>query len=222
MENKVSKNPGEIRQSLAQKSYDSIKDDILSHRLLPREPLRETELAKRYKISKTPVREALLVLAREGLVEMNAFRGMKVRDFTEQDALEIYELREVLEPLALEHAIPRMVEEDFKKLRHLLVQGREAAEKGDQRELSRLNREFHFALLAKCNNLRILETLAQLQNQVRLMTLRFWQVRATYLEESEQHEAILRATEESKVDLATELLRDHIIQFRKRYIEELG
>jgi DNA-binding GntR family transcriptional regulator len=210
-----------MRESLTQKSYNRIKEDILSHRLLPREPLREAELAARYETSKTPVREALLILTREGIVEMHAFRGMRVRDFSTQDVREVYELREILEPLAIERAIPRMTQEDTEGLRDLLRQAWEAVERGDERELSRLNREFHTALVARCDNSRILEILAQLQNQVRVMTLRFWRVRATYLDEARQHEEILSAAAAGNTHRAADLLRAHIVQFRKRHLREL-
>jgi DNA-binding GntR family transcriptional regulator len=208
------------RESLAQRSYNRIKDDILNHRLLPRQPLVETELAAKYNISKTPVREALLILAREGIVEMNAFRGMRVRDFTTRDAQEIYELREILEPLALERAIPHMNEEDIAGLRKILDEAWEAAEKGEQRKLSKLNRDFHSALVDKCDNSRVVVTLRQLQDQIRVMTLRFWKAQATYLQEAEQHEAILKSVEARDAKKAAQLLHAHITDFRERYIQE--
>ncbi|TCJ19988.1 GntR family transcriptional regulator [Rubrobacter taiwanensis] len=209
-----------MRESLTQRSYNRIKDDILSHRLLPRQPLVEAELAAKYNISKTPVREALIILAREGIVEMNAFRGMRVRDFTPRDAREIYELREILEPLALERAIPNMSNEDTADLRKILDDAWRAVERGDQRELSRLNRAFHSALVAKCDNSRIVATLNQLQDQIRVMTLRFWKVQATYVHEAKQHEAIMAAVEARDAKRAAELLREHIVEFRERYVRE--
>ncbi len=92
------------REPLAQLAYGRIKDEILDQRLLPRQPLVEAELAARCGMSKTPIREALLTLGREELVEFSSFRGGRVRDFTAEDAREIYEVRELLEPFALGRA----------------------------------------------------------------------------------------------------------------------
>jgi len=220
MEPNVGRASGNKRESLGRLAYERIKGDILDERLLPRQPLIEAELAAKYGVSKTPVREALLSLAREGLVEMSSFRGGRVRDFTADDAREIYELRELLEPFALRRAVPRLTDGDRRSLRDLLDKAQAAAEGGDRRELSRLNCAFHSSLVARCRNEKVIEILAHLQNQVRVMSLRFWNVRATHLREAEQHEAILMAVEARQADRAAELLGEHISEFRERYIRE--
>lgn len=220
MEPNVGRASGNRRESLGQLAYERIKGDILDERLLPRQPLIEAELAAKYGMSKTPVREALLSLAREGLVEMSSFRGGRVRDFTADDAREIYELRELLEPFALRRAVPRLTDDDRRSLRDLLEKAQAAAEGGDRRELSRLNCAFHGSLVARCRNEKVIEILAHLQNQVRVMSLRLWNVRATHLREAEQHEAILTAVEAGQADRASELLGAHISEFRERYVRE--
>lgn len=220
MEPNVGRASSDKRESLGRLAYERIKGDILDERLLPRQPLIEAELAAKYGMSKTPVREALLSLAREGLVEMSSFRGGRVRDFTADDAREIYELRELLEPFALRRAVPRLTDDDRRSLRDLLDRAQAAAEGGDRRELSRLNCAFHSSLVARCRNEKVIEILAHLQNQVRVMSLRLWNVRATHLREAEQHEAILTAVEAGQADRAAELLGEHLSEFRERYVRE--
>lgn len=166
------------REPLTSQAYGRIKADILSQRLLPRESLIEAEVAAYYEMSKTPVREAMLALSREGLLEINAFRGMRVRDFTAEDAREINELRELLEPTALRQSVPLMDEEDRRRLRELLEEAKAAAARGDHQEMSRINQEFHGVLAARCGNTRMIEMLGRLQDQVRVMALRFWRVSA--------------------------------------------
>src|SRR5215210_4110322 len=131
------------RSSLTSQAYERIKDDIFRQRLLPREPLVEAELARVYGMSKTPVREALLLLAQRGLVEANSFRGGRVRGFTTEDVREIYELRAVLEPFALERSVLRMDGEDHGLLLSTLEDADAAIDRGDLQELARLNRAFH-------------------------------------------------------------------------------
>lgn len=220
MEPNAGRASGNKRESLGRLAYERIKGEILDERLLPRQPLIEAELAAKYGMSKTPVREALLSLAREGLVEMSSFRGGRVRDFTADDAREIYELRELLEPFALRRAVPRLTDGDRRSLRALLDKAQAAAERGDRRELSRLNCAFHSSLVARCRNEKVIEILAHLQNQVRVMSMRLWNVRATHLREAEQHRAILTAVEAGQADQAAELLGEHISEFRERYVRE--
>lgn len=205
------------RQSLTERAYELTRHDIMSGILLPREALVESELAARYGMSKTPVREALLALAQIGLVETNAFRGWRVRYFGAQDASEIYQLREILEPFAVRQAVPHMGDTDAAALRAQLWQGRTAIERGNLVELSRLNRAFHRALYAQCGNSRLVEILDRMQDQLQVMALRTWQTNPSYTEEAEQHEAILAAIEAGDADLAAERLRAHIVEFRKRY-----
>jgi DNA-binding GntR family transcriptional regulator len=218
MEPDAGRRSGNKRESLGRLAYERIKGDILDERLLPRQPLIEAELSAKYGMSKTPVREALSGLAREGLVEMNSFRGGRVRDFTADDAREIYELRELLEPFALRRAVPRLTDGDRWSLRALLDEAKAAAEGGARRELSRLNCAFHGSLVAQCGNGKVIEILAHLQNQVRVMSLCLWNVRANHLREAEQHQAILAAVEAGDADRAAELLGKHISEFRERYV----
>lgn len=180
----------------------------------------EAELAARYGMSKTPIREALLTLGREGLVEFSSFRGGRVRDFTAEDAREIYEVRELLEPFALGRAAPCLGEDELRSLRSLLEEAKVAAKGGDRRKLSKLNRAFHSALVARCGNERVIEILSQMQDQVRVMSLRLWSVQATHLHEADQHEALLEAIEAGEVSRAAGLLREHISEFKDRYISE--
>ncbi len=212
--------PTNRRGALARLAYERIKDDILDQRLLPKQQLVETELANRYGMSKTPIREALATLAREGLVELSSFRGGRVRDFTTEQAREVYEVRELLEPFALERAVPRMDDGDRRLLRSLLREAREAAESGNRRKLARVNRAFHAALVARCGNSWVVEILDRSQDQVRAMSLRLWNAQATYLHESDQHKAVLEAVEAGDAKRAARLLRRHITEFKERYIRE--
>lgn len=210
------------REPLAQRAYEKIKEDILNQRLLPRQPLVEAEMASEYGMSKTPVREALATLTREGLVEMNAFRGGRVKDFSADDVREIYELREVLEPYALKYSTTVMNGEDLRQLRQTLEDARAAIEEGQQRRLAWLNRVFHSQLMAKCGNSRVIDTLEGLQDQVQAIALRFWKIQAFYLEEAEQHEGVLTAIEAGNAQLAAELLAAHIKEAKKKYVHQLG
>jgi DNA-binding GntR family transcriptional regulator len=207
---------------LAQRTYEQIREDILNQRLLPRETLIEAELSERYGVSKTPVREALLALAQVGLVESLAFRGWRVKHFTADDAREIYEIRELLEPHALRAAVPRMTAAHHARLRQILSDARQAIEAGELSTLSRLNRLYHVELVEPCGNSRVVGFLHRLQDQLRVMAVRTWLQAASYRREADQHEAILAAVEAGAGERAARLLREHIVEFRRRYTEVSG
>lgn len=202
------------KQTMTRVAYARLKDDILSMQLAPRQPLVEAELCAMLDMSKTPIREALLGLAHDGLVELNEFRGARVRDFTFDDAREIYELRALLEPEALRRSYPAMDAELFAELRSLLDRARERAEAGDRAQLAAFNRQFHAGLIRHCDNQRLLGILGQFSDQVRLISLRSWIQQPTYVAEAAQHRAILDALElDRDVDLAAQRLRDHVLDF---------
>ena len=194
---------------------ERIKDDIFRGRLLPREPLIEAELAGAYGVSKTPVREALSSLARGGLVEIDPFRGARVRNVTADDVREICDMRALLEPFALEKAVPRMDENDRDLLFSLLDDADAAAERKD---LYDLNRNFHDALVTRCANGRIIETMDHIQDQLRAIALRSWMLKPTYLREAEQHREVAKAVRSGDAHHASDLLRTHIVEFEQQFV----
>jgi DNA-binding GntR family transcriptional regulator len=199
-----------------------IKEDIFRGLLLPREPLIEAQLAATYGVSKTPVREALSSLVRAGLVDFDPFRGARVRLFTAEDVRDIYEMRMLLEPFALKKAVPRMDKDDIQALFSLLDAADAAGEGGDLYVLSQLNRAFHDALVARCGNGRIIETMEQTQDQLRAIALRSWMLRPTYMREAEQHRGVAEAVVSGDAGLAADLLRSHIMEFGEQLVRAFG
>jgi DNA-binding GntR family transcriptional regulator len=208
--------------SLGPRVAGLIKDDIFRGRLLPREPLIEAKLAGTYGVSKTPVREALSSLARRGLVAFDPFRGARVRDFTADDVREIYEVRVLLEPFALQKAVPRMDDDHRSSLFSMLDDADVAARREDLYLLSGLNRTFHDALIARCGNGRIIETVGQIQDQLRAIALRSWMLAPTYAREAEQHRMVAEAVASGDAERAADLLRNHIVGFEEQFVRTFG
>ena len=99
----------ERSQPLAEKIVEALEEAIISGRLLPRERLVELELAAQYDVSRAPVREALRMLERDGLVSKTT-RGFAVTDITAEAAAEIFEILAHLEELYTRSAAPRIQE----------------------------------------------------------------------------------------------------------------
>src|SRR4051794_36845388 len=93
---------------------------ITSGELAPGTHLRQTDIAARFGVSTTPVREAFMILAREGVVRQDAHRGVVVFEPSVKDVTETYEIREVLEGLAAELATKQLTDDDLQALEALV------------------------------------------------------------------------------------------------------
>lgn len=112
--------PNHKRLSLAQKTYLQVKDDILTCELAPGEFVTEAQLADRYGVSKTPIREALNLLSREGFILAVPRRGTLVRPIELKDIQQTYLLRELLEPPAAALAAENATSAQLDAIRELL------------------------------------------------------------------------------------------------------
>lgn len=139
------------------KVLDLIRQDILSCAFQPGEELRETDLANRYSVSKSPVREALHQLKFEGLVETEPRRGHRVTPISVSDARDILDMRETLEMAA---AIRSCKEADTRDLAALDVY--READVDCVRSFTSYNREFHFALSELSGNRRLANEMRRL------------------------------------------------------------
>ena len=141
-------------------AYETLKHAIITGELSAGTRIVETEYADRMHISRTPLREALRKLERDGLVEYVLRRGVVVRAFTISDVEEIYTIRNSLEMLTLPAIIENATQEDIQALREKLLYMDAIAEKDDIEALSPLARAFHSHLtsISKLNRiLRVIE-----------------------------------------------------------------
>ncbi|GIF00396.1 GntR family transcriptional regulator [Paractinoplanes rishiriensis] len=126
--------------SLVELAVDRLRRDILSGRSDPGERLVEEQLTRRLGISRAPLREAMRLLAQQGLVEHIPRRGARVATLSDADVRELYEVRDVLE----RHAVASLPERpDLTALRAALAVMRAATEAGDRLELANAHRRFH-------------------------------------------------------------------------------
>ncbi|MDG4815659.1 MULTISPECIES: GntR family transcriptional regulator [unclassified Micromonospora] len=144
---------GELESpSLVDLAVSRLTREILSGRSDPGERLVEEQLTRRLGISRAPLREALRLLAQQGLVEHVPRRGVRVATLSDRDVRELYELRDVLERVAVHRAVPVRREGDLAGLRAALDQMREATRAGDRLAVAESHRAFHVALVALAGN----------------------------------------------------------------------
>lgn len=144
--NPAGRNPAVNRRTVTGDVIARLRDDIRGGELAPGSRLLQLEIAARYGVSSTPVREAFSALEREGLLVSSPHRGVVVFRPTVEDLRETYEIRIALESLSIAAAVPRLSEADLDELDALIVR---MAEVGDDPALhGALNRAFHARLSA--------------------------------------------------------------------------
>lgn len=206
---------GARRSSLSERIYEGMKQDIFEFRLLPGDRFTETEIAERMQASRTPVRQALYQLEREGFLEVYFRNGWRVRPFDFEHFEELYEVRIVLEVAAIAKlcAAPYLLRnsEEMNELRHVWLES-PRAEEGPL--VSSLDERFHCLLVESAGNHEMARIHRELSEKLRIIRrLDFTKpprVEATY----DEHGAILRALLEQRTEDAKELLRSHIEQSR--------
>ncbi len=147
--------------SLTEKVYEMLRAEILTCALQPGQELNEAELAERFKISKTPVREALSNLRQEGLVRTFPRRGYQIAPITFGDMNELFDIRTILEAGAAEMACMRVSDAEIAHLNDLAEVVYDRGEQPSLGPFIRANREFHLAIARASGNVRLEDLLAR-------------------------------------------------------------
>ena len=143
-----------------------IRQRIYSRELQPGSWIDEMKMAEGFGISRTPLREALKVLAAEGLVTMKVRRGAYVTEVSEKDLRDVYHLLSLLESDAAACVAQRASEEDLQALQDLHLQLEGAVD--DAQRFFAINEEFHLRLLQMCDNRFLLQTVQDLRKVMKL------------------------------------------------------
>jgi DNA-binding GntR family transcriptional regulator len=158
-------------QSLSRIAYDTLKKAILDGRLRPGQVYNEMVLARELRISRTPVREALLELSTLGFVRFLPRRGVMVNQYTELDIIEIIEVRKAVETLAVEKACSARTQEDLARMLTLLNDQRVAVQNGDRLTYMKADRMFHLLLAQLTGNKRLLSIVENMREMFHSMGL---------------------------------------------------
>ncbi len=193
-------------------AYRKLKDAILSNELPGGFQALELEIADQLGMSRTPVREALIRLQDDGLVDVVPRRGMRVRNVSIDDMREIYELLYCIEATAAELLAARHLAPDSRELL-LLEQANDEMERSLDRDdldgWAEADARFHNYLLEFCGNDRLAKTGAAMAAQchrVRLLTLR---LRPRPMDSTEDHRAVVRAIRNHDEESAHNIQRTH-------------
>ncbi len=198
--------------SAEERAYQHLRREILDGTYPPGERLREEALAQQVGVSRTPVRGALQRLATEGLVEFRRYTGAVVRVLPVGEIEQVFQFRIVVESLAAELAATRASPAALALLQDLCHRMERLAEREipDLRDIARLNKEFHLALLAAAGNVfvkRVAENLGDLNFMIRSYS-HF--SRAQLQRSMGHHRELLQAIEARNPQWARSVMTAHI------------
>lgn len=207
--------PGTHRGRTTDAVTDALREAILDGALSPTTWLREDEIAGAFKVSRTPVREALRRLADEGLVVKTAHHGTTVAPLSLEDVLALYVVREDLEGLAARLAAVRCPPGLVAELDGIDAQMKEAAGRGDTAALSKLNLAWHRALRDATANSYLGRFLGQVEHAVRRLPASTLGYKDRAEGAVAEHEAVVRAIEARDGEAAERSARAHMRRARE-------
>ncbi|HZS88136.1 MAG TPA: GntR family transcriptional regulator [Chloroflexota bacterium] len=196
--------------TLAQQVYEHLRRDILNNAYQPNAPLPEETIAGRLNVSRAPVREALRRLAAEGLVTLIPRQGAAVTALSPRDFLNAYQVREVLEALAIRLAVPHLQPSDLGELDRLHERMAGHVARGAVDDFFADNAAFHLIFVDRSGNDKLQEIYAGLISQMRRYYVPSLYLRGGMERSLEEHGAILRAVKEGNADEAAHLMAEHI------------
>jgi DNA-binding GntR family transcriptional regulator len=198
----------------------ALRRAIITGALAPGEEIDEELVAAHLRISRSPVRQAMGILEAEGLVKRIYRRGVIVTELTAEEIEEIYNMRALLEGLAIRRAVPNYTPEYVERLRAFLAQ---CPEDGDSRDaFVEWNAGFHALLYEPCGWDRLLATISQLRNNTARYTGVSHHLAPRPGGSSSGHQEILEACESGDAERAEGLMRKHILAAMDTLIESLG
>ncbi|WP_406293212.1 GntR family transcriptional regulator [Embleya sp. NBC_00888] len=198
------------RHSLRDDAADVIRAQIVSGELQPGTLYAIGQIAEMLQVSITPIREALLDLAKDGLIETVRNRGFRVRVLTDADLDQILQIRQMLEVGAVRQITAQGRVDDFAVLRDLADRTQQAVFAEDLIGFLANDRQLHLTLLTYLDNPRLVDFVGQLRDQTRLYGLDHLAGTQALLETVREHDELLDAVEAGRTEDAVEVMSRHL------------
>lgn len=198
------------RMNVRSQVYAALRESVITGELSPGARISENELALRYGVSRTPVREAIIQLAEEDLLEVLAQRGTLVSRISVVDVREMQFIRQTLERASLRHAAERMNAEAERALARVLRNQVEAAEAGDTLGWFATDEDFHRTLLEVAGHPKVWSIVGSAKahlDRVRILSL---PEASAFSDLHAEHVSILEHLVEGDADGADRVMAAHL------------
>lgn len=208
--------PARIAQTaLYQEVAERLRQRIFAHELPPGTWIDEQALAIDYGISRTPLREALKVLASEGLVTLKPRRGCYVTEISERDLDEIFPLMAMLEGRSAFEAAQKARAEDLARLDGIHAQLEKFAASGDKEGFFEANQEFHRAVQELADNRWLMQMIQDLRKVLKLTRLHSLSLEGRLQQSLDEHRLIMAGFKARDAKRAEKAMQDHLLSGRQ-------
>ncbi len=205
--------------SLAEIAYETLRESILTFKLVPGTIYNEASVAGDLGLSRTPVREALLRLSARGLITVLPRRGFELVRYTRRDVEEIFELRRLIETAVLRKITPKMTDSETAALEAELVVQHAAAAEDDAFTFMESDRAFHNLLCDYAENYRLMNIAENYQDLCHLMGTKALTSGGRMAEAIAEHEVIVDAVRGKDPEKAARSMHDHLEKIRMAVLE---
>ena len=195
------------RQTASEAVAERLREEIQRGNLPPGTRLRQSEVAARFAVSTTPVREAFAWLQAHGLVRIDPHRGAIVFHPTPADARELYEIRVTLETLAIEHAVEKITDEQVEELADVLDRMKQV--EGTE-EWAKLHNRFHMTLYNRGEMPRLATMIANMRDASSSYINMFVADHEGMHTSRHGHEEILEAVKRRDIEAAKQAVTEHL------------
>lgn len=207
-----------MKQNLRDVAYNEIKGRITCLGLKPGERIFDVEIAKELGISRTPVREALLVLERERLVECSGSSGYVVRKLSTKEADEYFALRELLETYAAKLMIDGVTPEVLKAIRAKIAESERCAREDDLQGVMRCNTEIHDLFYQATGSEVFVNVMSSVSDKFQWLRAVSLSSGKGFQEALDDHRRILAALEGKDLEALQAAIRSHLDHAQEKYL----
>ena len=200
--------------ALYEQVAERLRTRIFAHELAPGAWVDEQAIASEYGISRTPLREALKVLASEGLVTLKPRRGCYVTELSEEDLDEIFPVMALLEGRCAQEATAKASPADIARLSEIHKALEQHAANNDADRFFDANQRFHSVLQELAGNNWLRQLIEETRKFIRLTRRDSLNLEGRLKQSLNEHRSILAAIQRGDADLAASLMHDHILSGR--------
>lgn len=211
-----------VNMNIHQQAYNIIAEQIISGSLKPGARITEKEIASILGVSRTPVREAMKLLSKDGLIEVIPHKGAIVRKLSLIDIKEIYEIRAVLEGLGAKLASKHIPKKELDKIIESVKTCKDELDKGRVEFFVEFDTKLHSLILTYCGNKHLQKTINSLNNLIYYFRVEIAKKIERSIEAFHEHNRLLQALKNQDGDLAEEAMKDHILRTTERTLKDMN
>jgi len=197
-------------------AYKAIKDQVVNLDLKPGEKILEAKIAASLNVSRTPVREALLMLENEKLVECRGSTGFIVRKFSAKEVEEYFAVRRVIEEFVMTLVLERITEKELEAIKENVRQAEKSLAAKNIHNVIQCETEFHELLYKAAKSDVLFETISSLIDKFKWLRAIALNIRGGAAQSVAQHKKLLAAIEMKNGQTIRKIIRTHISDAQKK------